>query len=527
MLKTDDLREVTRCARSFGYFLSRHVWMRTAGGTKFRPWSWQAELAQALPCMRRAQFLKARQLGMSWLFGAYALHTALFEPGADVLLTSQTEDDAIELLSKVRFIFQHLPDYLKPVVGRDNTEVLEFSRLFSAIHALPSSEKAGRGFTGRLVIADEHAHHQWAEANMAAVDPTIDAGGQFLSLSSANGVGNLFADLWAKATSNRREVIPRHDEERGWTFGGQLLPAVENTPEGAWLPVFLPYGVRPGREGDWWDRKQANTTPAWLIFQEYPRDAEEAFVQTGRPVFRKDYLDTHKAAMRDPLPREQWPALFADWRDDELRVFELPQPGHRYVAGADVAEGLEHGDYSDLTVFDVNHPSRKPTEVLTLHGHWEPDVFGMMLDKVARIYRGTYGIERNNHGLTVVVTCRNLGTMGLYAERPVLNKQGQEIEPGKLGWLTTQVTKPLMIDALEEALRTFGIRLSDIQAHRELVYYQTLKDGKTGAPSGQWDDRVMSRAIAVQMLNNLPRDARPAVGGQRPVITQYQQIRGR
>ncbi len=36
------------------------------------------------------------------------------------------------------------------------------------------------------------------------------------------------------------------------------------------------------------------------------------------------------------------------------------------------------------------------------------------------------------------------------------------------------------------------------------MFYQTQKNGATGAPAGQFDDRVMSRAIAVQMRKQLP-----------------------
>jgi hypothetical protein len=49
------------------------------------------------------------------------------------------------------------------------------------------------------------------------------------------------------------------------------------------------------------------------------------------------------------------------------------------------------------------------------------------------------------------------------------------------------------------------------------VHYQTGKDGRTGAPSGGFDDRVMSRAIAVQMRKFLPtrmeREEEEYVGG--------------
>ena len=175
------------------------------------------------------------------------------------------------------------------------------------------------------------------------------------------------------------------------------------------------------------ERQRASYPQPWMIHQEYPRDPDEAFVQTGRPRFDKTYLDKHRELCREPLPAAQWPELLRGLGDG-LQVFELPQPGHRYCAGADVAEGLEHGDYSDLSVLDADADGR-PTEVLSLHGHWEPDQFAELIYRVARLYPGLYGIERNNHGLATLIACRKLGMRGLYAERPVLNKLGQEVEP--------------------------------------------------------------------------------------------------
>jgi hypothetical protein len=474
-----EVAEFRRVAGDFGHFLSSHVWIADGGGTKFSPWAWQVRLAGVWRERRRVVVLKARQLGVSWLAAAYGLWTALTERGALVLLVSQTEADAVELLAKVQFIFDALPEFLRPEC-KSNLRCLKFPGLHSAVVALPSTRRAGRGRTARLVIADEHAQHDWAEANFAALQPTVEAGGQFLILSTADGTGNLFAQLCSRA--------------RG--AGGE------------WHFVFLPYSLRPGRDEAWYERQTASYPQPWMIHQEYPRDPDEAFVQTGRPRFGKEYLDRHRELCREPLPPTAWPeslrvlGVGCGVSEGALKVFDLPQPGHRYFAGADVAEGLEHGDFSDLAVFDADAASG-PAEVLSLHGHWEPDVFAELLAAVARLYPGLYGIERNNHGLATVLACRRLGMRGLYAERPLLNAAGREVEPGRPGWLTTSMTKPLMVDELEQALRTFGLRLSDAAAISELVFYQTGRDGSTGAPAGQHDDRVMSRAIAVQMRKHL------------------------
>jgi len=493
------------------------------GGAKLEPWPWQRDLAKRLPTIRRLVVLKGRQLGMSWIAAAYSLWIALTQRGALVLLLSQTKDDAVELLAKVVFIYQELPTWLQHADAKIRTQHIKLPGMSSAVQALPSTKRAGRGRTARLVVADEHATHTHAVDNFAAVSPTIDAGGQFISLSTANGVGNLYADLCGQASQAMPWVLPVLRPDGHFEFGNRVRDGLRALQVDGWLPLFIPYSARPGRDEAWWERKEASYPRKWMIHQEYPRDPEEAFVQTGRPRFDKECLAEHKKLCLPPQSRLVWPAPFRGWLEQELRIWELPKPGHRYAAGADVAEGLEHGDYSDLCVLDLDAPGGKPTEVLSLHGHWEPDQFGRLIDTVARLYRGVYGIERNNHGHTVLLVLKQLNTPGLYRERPVLNKLGQEVVPGKLGWLTTNVTKPLSIDELEMALRTHSIELRDELAHQELTFYQVLKDGSTGAPSGKWDDRVMSRAIAVQMIKHVPRATAgaPAVGGQRPALARH------
>jgi hypothetical protein len=427
--------------------------------------------------------LKARQLGCSWLAAAYALWSGMFHRGAEVLLTSQTKPDAVELLDKVKFILERLPEWLRPQVGKDNTQVLEFQGLYSTVRALPSTEKAGRGFTGKLAVADEHAFHQWATENMAAVDPAIEAGGQFLACSSANGIGNLFYDLWAKGTQRRSPVVPEYVDGVGWSFGDRLLEAIEKTPEGAWLPVFLPYGVRPGREGDWWERKQQNTVPAWLIFQEYPRDADEAFVQTGRPVFPKALLDQHKATCRDPLRRYAVAGRvrrLAPRRAPRLRAARSRAPLRR-------RRGRGRGLGARRLLRPLGLGRGRLPAGRGPHPPW-PLGSGRVrdADRASRI-GSTPGVRHRAQQPRPGDPDRRPepGMPGLYAERAVLGKQGEVIEPGKPGWLTSTVTKPLMIDEPGQALRDFDLRLSDASHPRAGLLPDQQGRLDRAAPEGQ------------------------------------------
>lgn len=204
--------------------------------------------------------LKARQLGLSWLAAAYALWVALRQPGAMVLLISQTEDDAHELMRKVQFIYDHLriDRWVLPEVARRNTEDFELLN-GSQIHCVPSTARGGRGFTATLVIVDEAAHHLFAAANWLAYAPTALDVGQILLLSTANGPTGFFADRYR---------------------------AAEARPSGQFHAEFIGALARPDRDDAWYERARDSFEGIPALFpQEYPLTPGDAFVQPTGLVY--------------------------------------------------------------------------------------------------------------------------------------------------------------------------------------------------------------------------------------------------
>ena len=81
-----------------------------------------------------------------------------------------------------------------------------------------------------------------------------------------------------------------------------------------------------------------------------------------------------------------------------------PEEDTAYVIGADVAEGLKHGDYSSAHVLAVGDETRVVAE---WHGHIEPDLFAYELFKLGTWYNTALVLpEVNNHGLTTVTELR-------------------------------------------------------------------------------------------------------------------------
>ena len=71
------------------------------GLIKFVKWEHLMDAIECFKVNRLICILKSRQIGFSWLVAAYSLWTALYQDGAVILLFSQGENEAGELLGKI------------------------------------------------------------------------------------------------------------------------------------------------------------------------------------------------------------------------------------------------------------------------------------------------------------------------------------------------------------------------------------------------------------------------------------------
>lgn len=232
--------------------------------------------------------------------------------------------------------------------------------------------------------------------------------------------------------------------------------------------------------------------------QEYPANDVDCFLVSGRPRFDARKLHTMLLAAKDPPARgilhEDGSRVRIEANDRGfLRIWQPPKMRGRYIIGADVAEGLTDGDYSCGHVYDW--------ETLELcaewHGHIEPDLFGIELGKLGKIYNNALiGVEANKDN-TVNVRLKNDGYPHLFYRRD-LERRTNRKGASTLGWLTTTVTKPVMIDTLAQAI-TDGALIPSRETVSEMMTFVYHDNGKLGAQSGCFDDRVIASAIAVEI----------------------------
>lgn len=415
--------------------------------------------------------LKARQIGWSTLAALYALWLSFFWPDTLIIMLSKGEREAEKLLYKATYAYDRLPDWMKvrgPRRTSKNLKKLSFDNA-SQIESMPSKEDPGRSSTASLVFVDEWAFLENAEEAWASIEPIADVGGRVIGLSTANGSGDFFHTFWLKAEQKLSDF----------------------------KPMFYPWSANSDRNDEWYATKARNMQP-WQLAQEYPSNPDEAFVKSGNPVFDTDKLLTISTLE----PANGWFHVIegrlksAEFRSDTggpVDMWQVRRAYHTYVIGADVAEGLEHGDFSSAHVIDT----RDDEVVASWHGHIDPDEFGKQLAILGWYYNtALIGCEVNNHGLVTCKALQRLGYPRLYYRKTLDERQNKWLS--KVGWATTQKSKPLMIDDLVRVVRENELRIPCAATISEMRTYVRDEKGKMhGSP---FDDRVISLSIAQQMV---------------------------
>ena len=440
----------------------------------------------------RVIVLKARQIGYTTAAVAYAFHDAFFNSDHPWLLVSTGEGPAKKTLRKVRIMFNGLPVWMKdrgPQLTTDSMESMAWDN-DSRIDSLPSTAASGRGDAVYGVIFDEAAFMQDAGSVYGALEPMTY--GPLVVISTAHGMGNWFHDRWLDSQMD----------------------------DSAWTPLFYPWSAVPERGDDWYvETKLKYRGQEWLFYQEYPDNPTEAFAKSGRPAIDPDLLndqeyfpsvsrffyDVYEETFEEWEGLEDHDITLHVWeeptikRDEHGRAIEHPN----YVLFVDTAEGLEHGDYTAVTVWNANTFEM----VATMQTRIPLDELGEMVAELGWWYHtALIGVERNNHGMVPLIYLQKQAKYPRLFRMPKLARQIRE-ESRRLdyGWLTSTRTKPKMVIDFIKGLRDKHIIIHE---QRFLVESSTfVADGRGGysATKGNHDDLVIATLGGWQMVLDVGR----------------------
>lgn len=182
-------------------------------------------------------------------------------------------------------------------------------------------------------------------------------------------------------------------------------------------------------------------------------------------------------------------------REEEgFRIYKTPEPGHFYAAGADCAEGVEGGDYSVCSIIDRTTGE----EVAFYRGHIAPDKFGKLLNKFGRMYfNALMVVESEAHGNVVINILKQLLYPSMYF-RPTRFDGIANPWSDKLGWKTTKLTRPILIDEFEQMTREKTITIHSKETVDEMMVFVYNNANNMVPLDGYHDDCIFATAICLQ-----------------------------
>jgi hypothetical protein len=140
--------------------------------------------------------------------------------------------------------------------------------------------------------------------------------------------------------------------------------------------------------------------------------------------------------------------------------------------------------------------------VATLDGQFPPHMAAEAAVELCEEYNGALiAPERNNHGHAVLQAIETLGYEYIYQHTDE-----------RLGWLTNAVTRPVMLDALEDAHRSGLWSSPDEHVLAQFRKFVVSERGKPEAARGEFDDLVLAAAIG-WAVRSLPANDDLSVGG--------------
>ena len=465
--------EYKKCMESPVYFMRHYIKIQhpVRGTILFDLYHFQEDTLQDFHDYQFNIILKSRQMGISTLVAAYCLWLMIFNKDKNILIISLRQDEAKELVSKVRFANEKLPTWLKVRCEEDNRLSLKFAN-GSQIKATSTTKKSGVSLALSLLIIDEAALIEEAEDLWTSAQPTLSTGGNAIVLSTPRGVGNWFHQMWVGAEENNNGKVGKN----------------------GFHPIKLMWQLHPERNEEWRRIEGEKIGNPKKASQEYDCN----FLASGDNVVDLIIIEFYKKTyMRDPQDVRS--------ADKGLWVWEFPADQHIYLVAADVARG-DGMDYSAAQVLDITSPL--VTQAAEYKGAYGTRDFGNFLYGLASEYNSAMLIvERESIGWSTLSTLIEREYKNLFyssadlkyvdVQRQITNKLDSEEKKLVPGFSTNIKTRPLVISNMELYFREKGIVIYSKRTLGELDTF-IWKNGKAQAMSEKYnDDLVMSLGIGL------------------------------
>ena len=453
-------QEYLKCAKDPVHFMRKYCYIQhpQRGRIQFNLYPFQDKVLTLMRDNPYSIILKSRQLGISTLSAGYSLWLMTFHKDKNILCIATKQETAKNMVTKVKFMYENLPSWLKVDADENNKLTLRLTN-GSQIKATSASSDAGRSEAVSLLLIDEAAFIDNIGEIWASAQQTLATGGGCIALSTPYGTGNWFHQTWARAE------------------------AAEND----FLPIKLPWYVHPERDQTWRDKQDELLGDPRMAAQECDCD----FSTSGDIVFYPEYIEYYeKTYVKEPLEKRG--------ADQNLWVWESPDYSRDYMVVADVARG-DGKDYSACHVIDIENN----VQVAEYKGQIGTKEYGHLLVGLATEYNeALLVVENANIGWATLQVCIDRSYPNLYYSPKSENNANSYFEKymdtSKMtaGFTMSSRTRPMVIGKFQEYIGDKGVTFQSKRLVEEMRVF-VWKNGRGEAQQGYNDDLVMAFGIAM------------------------------
>ena len=455
------------------YFLDHFFYIQhpTRGKLAMTMFDYQHRLIKTYHNYRFSISMLPRQTGKSTVAAGYLLWYAMFVPDSTILVAAHKYLGAQEIMQRVRYGYENVPDHIRAGVISYNRGSIEFDN-GSRIVSQTTTENTGRGMSISLLYCDEFAFVRPTMATefWTSISPTLATGGKCIITSTPNSDEDQFALLWKGANKCEDE------------FGN---------PTEVGINGFKAFRARwqehPDRDENW-----AKQQRAALGEERFRREMECEFIINDETLISPVKLIDLEG--REPL-----------YKTGQVRWYKKPEKNKIYVIGLDPSLGTG-GDPAAIQVFEANttvqvaewrhNQSDIPTQIRILN-----DIIQHIYDITKDDKSIYYSVENNTVGEAALISIAEWGEeriKGYFLSAPH--------DPGtkrmRKGFNTTNKSKIAACAKFKNLVESGRMQINSRSLVSELKNF-VASGTSYAAKIGETDDLVMAALLVTRMLQLL------------------------
>lgn len=205
-----EIVELEKCKEDIIYFANTYCKIQTIDGIEtIKLRDYQEDLLNHYVDNRFSIVSTSRQVGKTIISSIFLAWYSLFEKDKTTVIVTNKLQTSIEVMDKLKFIFDNLPFFLKPGLISNSVNTLKFDN--GCRISIQSIRNAGIGFNINLLYMDEFAHFPVKMANRfyKKIYPSIGSrrDSRIIIISSATAY-NKFSELYYNALYSLNKYAP-------------------------------------------------------------------------------------------------------------------------------------------------------------------------------------------------------------------------------------------------------------------------------------------------------------------------------